>query len=275
MADAARSGFAEIDGARLYYELAGAGHPLVLIHAGIADSRMWDDQWETFAQRYTVLRYDLRGMGRSPMPAGPFAYHEDLYGLLSYLGLGSAYLVGVSVGGMTAIDFTLAYPHMVDALVAVDAGVSGNAPPDSLLQAWEEVDQAVERGDVAGAVELELRMWVDGPRRRPEQVDPTVRERVREMNANNVAVYSEAGTPQPLEPPAAGRLGEIGVPTLVIAGAEDQPHVLASANLLETSIPGARKVVMPDTAHVPSMERPQEFNRLVLDFLESLQPARP
>lgn len=273
MADTARSGWAEIDGARLYYELAGAGHPLVLMHAGIADSRMWDDQWDTFAQRYTVLRYDLRGMGRSPMPAGPFAHHEDLRGLLSYLGLGSAYLVGASMGGMTAIDFTLTYPHMVDALVAVDARISGNAPPESLIQAWEEVDQVVERGDVAGAVELELRMWVDGPRRQPAQIDPTVRERVREMNANNFAVYSEAGIQQPLEPPALGRLGEIGVPTLVIAGAEDQPHVLASADLLEAGIPGARKVVLPDTAHVPSMERPEEFNCLLLDFLESLQPT--
>ena len=264
------AGYAEVNGARLYYEAAGAGRPLLLVHAGIADSRMWDDQWEPFARRYTTIRCDLRGMGRSAMPPGPFAYHEDLHGLLAHLGVEHATLLGVSMGGMAALDCALAYPSLVDALILVGAGIGGSQPPEELFAAWEQVDALVEAGDLAGANELELRLWVDGPRRAPGEVDTAVRERVRVMNGNNLALSSEAGEPRRLEPPALGRLGEVKAPTLVIAGAEDQPHVLAAAEALAAGIPSARTVVMAGTAHVPSMERPQEFNRTVLDFLSEI-----
>ena len=120
-------GFAEMNGAKLYYEVTGAGHPLVLLHEGIADSRMYDDQFNAFAQRYRVVRFDLRGFGQSDLPPGdePVALYEDLYGLLALLGIKKTYVLGMSMGGAIALDFTLTHPAMVDALILVAPGVSG------------------------------------------------------------------------------------------------------------------------------------------------------
>lgn len=262
------TGFAEVNGARLYYEVAGAGHPLILIHAGIAHSRMWDEHVDAFAQRYQVVRYDLRGFGQSAMPPGPYAHRDDLYGLLALLEIERAALVGVSMGGGIAIDFALEHPERVTALVPVASGVSGSKPPDALIQSWSEIEAMAEGGDVAGAVELELRLWVDGPGRTPEQVAPAVRERVRIMETENAAQQEgQEGTSQPLEPPAIDRLGEIRAPTLVVVGDGDVPHILTTADRLAAGIPGARRVSMSGVAHMLTMEQPEEFNRFVLDFL--------
>ncbi|MDP9364254.1 MAG: alpha/beta hydrolase, partial [Chloroflexota bacterium] len=146
------------------------------------------------------------------------------------------------------------------------------APSQALRDAWTAVDERIEAGDIAGAVELELRMWVDGPGRTPEEVDRSVRERVREMDAALFAQPDE-GEPQPLDPPAAARLHEVAVPTLVLVGHRDQPDVLAGAETLAAGIPGARRAVIPNTAHLPNLERPAEFNRLVLEFLAGLDPS--
>ncbi len=183
MSQQMETGFVEVDGARIYYETAGAGHPLTLIHAGIADSRMWDDQFDVFARRYRVVRWDVRGFGRSVMPAGqPFAPWEDLYAVLRHLGVERTYLVGCSMGGAIAIDFTLTHPQMVDALVTVGAGLGGFAEHTELAaRLWGEIDAAARSGDLDRAVELTVRMWVDGPNRAPERVPASVRERVRAM----------------------------------------------------------------------------------------------
>ncbi len=264
-------GSADVNGTKLYYEVAGAGHPLVWLHSGLTNSSMWDAQWEIFAQRYRVIRCDLRGFGWSGAASGSFSYREDLSRLLRFLGVERAYLVGSSMGGSLAIDFALEHPEMVAALIPVGSGVSGEQPSDFLLERWKEIDVVAAGGDLARAVELELRLWVDGPGRAPEQVNPAMREQVRQMNAENFKrSEQEQGQPQPLEPPAVGRLDEVRVPTLVLVGEYDVPDKLASADLLARSIPGARKVVMPDTAHLPSMEQPEQFNRLVLEFLGNL-----
>ena len=270
-------GFAEMNGAKLYYEVTGAGHPLVLLHEGIADSRMYDDQFNAFAQRYRVVRFDLRGFGRSDLPPGdePVALYEDLYGLLALLGIKKTYVLGMSMGGAIALDFTLAHPVMVDALILVAPGVSGYdmASFEVEYQAiGEEIEEAVKRGDYERASELETRIWVDGPERTPQQVDPSVRQRVYEMNLHNFRNMGAAEFPpsQELDPPAIARLGEVAVPTCLIIGDKDVREMLSIIDKLEQGIPGARKVVMRDVAHALNMEQPEEFNRIVLDFLGSL-----
>jgi pimeloyl-ACP methyl ester carboxylesterase len=264
---------AEVNGTRLYYEVAGEGHPLVLIHAGIADSRMWDDQFDVFAQRYRVIRYDLRGFGRSEVPPGPYTLRDDLLGLLRYLGVERTYLVGVSIGGGLAIDFTLEHPDMVDALIPVAAGVGGLPPSEEDDEApFEAIEAAIKAGDLARANELEIELWVVGPRRAADQVDARVRQRALEMNGDSFArqAENEQALPQRLDPPAFGRLGEIHAPTLVIVGDEDLPDVMRAANAVVAGVAGARKAVMHGAAHLPNMEQPAEFNRLVLDFLGGL-----
>ena len=271
--NATDAGFVETNGAQIYYEIAGAGQPVVFVHAGIADRRMWDSQFEAFAKWYRVLRYDHRGMGKSSMPPGPFALRDDLYALIRHFDLAPAVLIGCSMGGSATLDCVLEHPNAARALVLVGAGVSGNAlePSDEMKRLWEHVDELAGKGDLDGANEIELRMWVDGVRRTPDQVDPTVRTLVREMNLASFTRDAEhqQGQSQPLEPPAFGRLGEVRVPTLVIAGSDDQPLIVRTADILAGQIPGARKVVMEGLAHVPNLERPAEFNQITLDFLAS------
>jgi 3-oxoadipate enol-lactonase len=267
---------AAVNGTNLYYEIAGVGHPLVLIHEGIADSRMWDDQFAVFAQRYQVLRYDLRGFGRSEVPPGPYTLRDDLLGLLRFVGIERTYLIGASMGGGLAIDFTLEHPAMVDALIPVAAGVGGfpwtEEDNATLGPIFADIDAAIKAGDLARANELEVRLWVDGLRRTPDQVDPQVRARALEMNGQVLAraAENERAQPQPLDPPAYGRLGEIHAPTLLIIGDEDSPALQRVNDALAAGIANARKVVMHGVAHLPNMERPEEFNRLVLDFLDGL-----
>ena len=266
------TGTAEVNGAQISYEIAGEGEPLVLVHAGIADGRMWDGQVEAFARRYRVIRYDLRGFGKTAMVEGPYSHHEDLRGLLDSLEVERAHLVGCSMGGGAVLDFALHYPRRAGALVLVGAAVSGFEGDFEPPEQWGELVAADEAGDLGRVSELEVRIWVDGPGRRSEDVDASVRDLVREMNL--IALQNEAsglGEELPPDPPAVGRLPEIGAPALVLVGDSDQPRTLAAADLLASELPNARKVVMRSTAHLPNMERPEEFNRLVLDYLEEVR----
>jgi 3-oxoadipate enol-lactonase len=265
-----QTGFLDTQGAPLYYEVAGTGHPLLLIHAGVADSRMWDNQFYTFSQKYRVVRYDLRGFGQSSVPAGPFANHEEVATLLEHLDIKQAHVIGISFGGLVALDFTLAYPERVTALVLGAPSVSGRQTSSADVQRFEKEEVVfLEQGDLAGATELNLRTWVDGPRRTPDQVDPTVRQRIYEMqyHAFTVPIPGEAEL-LPLEPPAISRLAEIHVPTLLIVGEYDIPDKHELVGQLAVEIPRAKLIVIPGAAHIVNMEQPVEFNRVVLDFLK-------
>ena len=276
-----QTGFAAVNGTTLYYEVAGAGRPLVLIHGHVLDRRSWDEQFTVFAEQYRVLRYDQRGFGDSGLITSGEVYsdRQDLADLLHFLGIERASLMGVSGGGALALDFTLEHPEMVDALILVTAGVSGFQPSAEQMQQHPEVmrlytslNEAFERHDIPQSVEISLALWTDGPGRLPGQAAPAVRERVREMTTRNWQRpddEAQAQTPPvPLEPPAIGRLSEVSVPTLVILGEYDVPNPLA---FLATQIPQAQTVVMAETAHHPFMEKPAEFNQLVLHFLQAHQ----
>lgn len=260
------------DGA-LYYEVAGEGEPLVLAHAGFVDSRMWDDQWDAFSQRYRTIRYDMRGFGRSSRLEAPIARRNDLYRLLEHLGIARAVLLGCSMSGEIAIDIALERPDLVSALIVVSATPSGfemrGAPPPDLL----EMIGALQQGDLARASELQTRIWLDGPFRQPGEVSPQLRARVAEMNqiavANQTWMRADVAPLQPLSPSAAQRLGSIQVPTLIIAGGLDHPEILRAADLMAGAIPGAQAAIMPGCAHVPNMEQPATFNQIVLEFLRN------
>lgn len=265
------SNIAPVNGAHLAYEVGGSGHPLLLLHAGVADSRMWDDQFLVFSQRYQTIRYDLRGFGRSPMPAGPFAGYEDVATLLDYLQIDRAHLLGISNGGRIAFDFALAYPTRVSALLLAAPSVGGYAPSPRIQQFWADEEEMLTRGDLEAATELNLRLWVDGPHRSPDQVNARVRDRVRTMQlqAFQIPIPADAEEGQ-LKPPAFERLGEVQAPSLIIAGALDLEEKIALAEHLARTIPKATYAVIADAAHMMSMEQPAEFNRLVLSFLANL-----
>ncbi len=271
MADAQQpqTGYAAVNGAKLYYEMAGSGHPLVLVHGGLVDCRMWDDQFNVFAQHYRVVRYDLRGYGRSDFPAGSYSNSEDLYGLLTFLGMEKAHLMGLSLGGRVAIDFALEHPEMVTTLIPVASGLSGYKFADNPLDA--EAEAAYKRGDFAQAAELVARIWVDGPNRAPDQVDARVRERTKAMLVETYARPEPQGgyKLREADPPAIKRLREIQAPTLIIVGEQDVLDILVIADLLQKHIARADTLVIPGAAHMVNMEQPGKVNQAVLDFLRS------
>jgi pimeloyl-ACP methyl ester carboxylesterase len=276
MSEHIQKGFAEVNGTTLYYEVAGEGHPLVLNHGGLVNIHLWDDQFAAFAHHFKVIRYDIRGYGDSGiLKSGmkPYSMESDLYSLLQFLGIKKTAVLGLSMGGALAIDFTLQYPDMVDALITVGSGLSGfeRDEPEELKAKFAAMEEAFNSGDIARSVEISLQIWTDGPYRTPEQVDPQVRERVRAMTTHNFERGDDEDVqPQEMEPPAIGRLSEIHVPTLVIVGDQDVERILTIAGMLARGIAGAKKVVISDTAHHLNMEKAEEFNQVVIEFLQHL-----
>jgi 3-oxoadipate enol-lactonase len=255
----------------LYAEVAGEGPEVALVHEGICDSRMWDPQWETYTRGRRVLRLDLRGFGRSPFEPGRFSNARDLIAVLEEHGFERVSLVGVSLGGRVAMEVAVARLELVRALVLVAPGLPGHEWSEEIVAGWDDEEAALEAGDLDAAVEVCLRTWVDGPRRSPEDVDRGVRARVAKMQRRAFELqlpFEETAEEELLVPDLAQRLGEIRVPTLIVVGEEDTPDMHAIADRLAREIPGARRATIANTAHVPSLERPREFDELVLPFLE-------
>jgi 3-oxoadipate enol-lactonase len=247
----------------------------VLLHAGVGDRRLWDDQVDAFAERFRLVRYDARGFGDSPLPGGPFSFVDDLGALLDHLGLERVSLVGNSLGARTALEYAVARPERTSALVLVGAPPMG-APTSAELEAFDtEEDALLEAGKLEEAVELNLRTWL------AEDVEPDLRARVGEMQRRafelQLAAYSLEPEPGPIgwldDPSVWGRLGDVASPTLLVVGEQDVSDMNVVADRLAGGIAGARKVVMAGAAHLPAFERPKEFNRIVLDFLTGVSES--
>lgn len=264
-------GFAAINGAKLYYEAAGTGHPLVMVHAGIADNRMWDDQFSVFASQYRVIRYDQRGYGQSQPVEGEFVRHNDLYELLNFLKVERAYLMGCSMGSRVCLDFALEHPEMAAALIMVGSGPGGFDFKTDPPKQWDDIVKSFEANDLERTSELEVQVWVDGRTRTPQQVNPAVRDKVRAMNLIALKYEKlELGKEKSLEPAAAIRLGELRIRVLALVGGLDTAYIQAAVDFMMENLHFGQKVMMPATAHVPNMEQPAEFNRHVLEFLKSV-----
>ena len=255
----------------LHSEVAGEGPAVALLHEGICDSRMWDSQWEMFTRSHRLLRFDFRGFGRSPLDEGKFSNARDTIELLDRHGFEQFALVGVSLGGRVALEVALAAPERVSALVLVGSGLPGHDWSDEMKATWDKEEAALLAGDLDAAVEVTLRTWVDGPRRKPADVDPQVRARVAEMQRRAIELqlpFEDSAEEELLVEDVADRLGEIEAPTLVLVGEEDVPDIRAIADRLVREIPNARFETIANAAHAPSMERPEEFDQLVLGFLK-------
>ena len=255
----------------------GAGEPVVLVHSGVADRRMWDRLAPALAARHRVIRPDARGFGESLPPSGPWAHHTDLLALLDELLLGRAHLVGTSMGAGVAVEAALSRPDAVASLVlAAPGGALFAESPPELRPIWAAEVDALDRGDLDAAVEVNLRAWVDGPDRGPDAVDPDLRAFVGRMQREAFELPewdAEAAPEHELSPPAAARLGELRCPVLVVVGEGDQPSVRETADRIASGVAGARLVVWPDVAHMLTMEREDAFADLVLEFLADVPRA--
>lgn len=262
--------FANINGTKIHYEVRGQGTAVTLIHAGIANLNMWDDQMDTLAKDHQVLRYDVRGWGETADPPAAYTDHDDLRGLLQHLDIAQTAIVGCSGGGKIALDFALAYPDMVSALMLVGSGLGGYTwTMAGFAGKAEALAAAYKQGDKATAAELQAQIWVDGPDRAPAQVNQAARQRALDMIRHTLALPEGEGQRHEMDPPTINRLAEVQVPVHIIVGQYDVPDIHTIAQLLEAQLPLADELtIMRHTAHLPNMERPSTFNQLVLDFLE-------
>lgn len=267
----------DVQGCHLFYEVQGSGHPVLLIHGGLGDRRMWDHQVPALAERYEVIRYDTRGWGRSRTEEVEYAEFEDALAVLDATGAGSAYVVGQSRGGGIALDLALAYPDRVDALVSVAGGVGGYEPelPAGLEPPpWDEMERLWEAKNYDELSELETRVWVDGWGQPASRVDPEIRTRVKGWILAGYQAENGEAEPRALEPRAAERLHEVSVPTMVLIGDADEPGIVAAGRHLADSVKGARSVEFPGVAHMIQLERPAEVTSLLLDFFSEADAVR-
>lgn len=256
-----------INGARIHYEREGKGPPVVFLHAGVADSRMWEPQVAPFSRHFDVIRLDQRGFGDSELPPKPWSPVADLASLMDQLSLESAYLVGCSMGGALAIDFALEHPDRVARLVLVGSAIGGFTFRPEHAHLFVEASAARKAGDPKALNEAMMHLFLDGPERPRGYVKEPLRKLFLDMNGHALRVdFDKAPTKDP-DPLAVRRLHEIDAPTLVVVGDKDVPTVMEAADLLMNSIPDVRKAVIDDAAHLPNLEHPEEFNRVVLDFL--------
>jgi pimeloyl-ACP methyl ester carboxylesterase len=263
-------GFAEVNDTRLYYEVVGRGHPLVLVHGFSFNTKMWDDQFETFAKRFKVICYDIRGFGKSALPAigKEYSHTKDLKALLNQLGINHAYLIGLSMGGNIALDFTIEYAEMTKALILVDSTLEG-------FQDWSKTrlefiksiyKEAKEKG-VKAAKDVQLKDAL----LKPALEKPNVALRLKQMVSDYSGWHFVNIDPsRSLDPPAMERLQEIQVPTLIIVGERSLPEFHRIADILNREIQNSKRVTLKGAGHLSCMETPKEFNEAVLSFLATV-----
>ena len=264
-----------VPGGHLAYEIMGEGPLVTLLHPGLWDMRTWDREFERWpSQGLRVLRYDLRGYGGSSRlePGVPYSHIQDLTALLDEVGAASTALVGCSMGGGIAIDFTLEHADRVWALVAVAPGLGGFEPQPAEEAWWEArvgpIAAAVESGDLDRAQDLRLEMWA------PLGTEDPAGARIREIAFDNLheLTMDESGEVE-LDPPAATRLGEITTPTLIVGAPHDPPHMRRVVDILATGIPGARSVTIEGADHVVNLRQPDAFEGATLPFLLGFLPT--
>jgi len=270
------TGVLEVNGAKIAYEVAGEGRPVVFIHAGVADQRMWDDQFDLFAEKYRVVRYDTRGYGKTTSEAVEYSNRADLRALLDHLGIDRAILIGCSRGGQIATDVTLESPERVAALITVGSGPGGydieqSPEEEARWAALEQREEAyIAAGDYESVIQMDIEVWLAGFPRSVDDMPAPLVQRMVEMGRANYSHADEGAKAIPLDPPGAGRLGEIRVPALILWGDLDNAYILRAAPALADGIRGSQRAIIHGTAHMPNMEKPEEFNRIVMTFIDSL-----
>ena len=249
--------------------------PILLLHAGIADLRSWDEiASRLVAAGYRVARFDARGAGRTESRVVDFSRVDDTLAVLDSLGIDRAVLVGNSLGGQTAIDTAIVAPQRVLAVVGVAAGIGGFEAPLTELETsmFDEMDalDSADPPDPAAIADIDIRVWVDGPGQPQDRVPASIRDLVRDMDMGSYAPGRETGGLIRLDPPAAARLADLHCPVLAIAGELDVSSAVAAARHLEATAPYARAVVWPDVAHMIGLEEPDRLAGLIVEFLAEL-----
>ncbi|HKY42267.1 MAG TPA: alpha/beta hydrolase [Pyrinomonadaceae bacterium] len=261
-------GTAKVNGTSIFYEMRGEGFPIVFVSGGgILDRRGWDNQFETFAKTNRVIRYDVRGIGESARPDGPFSHSEDLHALLTFLKIQRAHVAGLSVGGAIAIDFAIEHPETVDRLILAAPGLSSDAKSEPNLQSLAALTGIVKTDGIEHVIQLTL----DAPFVLSKQ-NAAGGKKVREIYLDNRDVF-EAGFPlytlwQPIQPPPENRLATIHARVLIVRGDNDSPAYVSMTERIGKGIPQATTVVIQGGTHFLHLEKPAELNQAMREFLK-------
>jgi len=259
-----RGSFVEVEGSKLYYEECGNGpQAVVLVHDGVLHSAAWDDVWPEFCKHSHTIRYDRRGYGQSPAATAGYFATDDLATLLHHLRITRAAIVGSSHGGEISINFTLDHPDIVQQLVLVGAVVGGVPYSKHFLERGEVLGRPLEKGDLQGAIAAAAK---------DKYLVASGNDAAKKRMAEILSASPQGLTHPELElppKPALPRLHDIRIPTLLLVGDADIPDVHAHAGAIEAGIPTARRVVISNVGHVMYIEKPAEFSRIVIRFLES------
>jgi 3-oxoadipate enol-lactonase len=248
-----------IDG--LHVEVAGDGAAVVLVHAGIADSRMWEPQWATWPDDYRVIRLDLREFGRSATAVSAFCHATDVLAVLDAVEIERAILVGASFGGLVSLDLAASRPDRIAALVLADIPLPDHAWSAQFETFGDAENAAIEAGDLDLATEINVDFWLGGA---PEPIRSAIREQQRRAFELQVGVEAESSL---LTEDLPERLAGLDVPTLVVDGAEDVADFREIADYLGRTIPGSERATVAGSGHLPSLEQPEAFDAIVRPFL--------
>jgi pimeloyl-ACP methyl ester carboxylesterase len=258
------SGFVNVNDASIYYEKAGNGKPVILVHGFALDRRIWDMQFPELACQFQLIRYDARGFGKSGLPTDkPYSHHEDLHLLLQHFGISNACFVGHSMGGRIVLDHALTYPESCSALVLVDASLHGY--PFKTFSLDESILTAKE-GDIKRANEE----WLQHELFTSARNNTTVFNILKQViDAYSGWHWLHKNPWTPLDPPSLQQLYKIEQPTLVITGEQDLPDFQEIANILSQQIPHSKKTVIPNAGHVCNMESAALFNEITAEFIQA------
>lgn len=266
-AQAPEGEFLRMGADRIYYEAAGQGEPVVLLHGGLTHSGIWEAQFRRFAGRFRVVRYDRRGHGRSSVPDSSYSPVTDLQVLLDHLEARPAVLIGASAGGRIALEFAVHHRERVSALVLVGPVVSGYGYSEHFAKRGRRNMAPLADGDVEATVSN----WVSDPYLLATD-ESDVRERLRglmEPFAEKRFIRFDSDLAVAPASPALDPLETLDVPTLIVVGEADAPDVHAHAGAIDSRLPDSRRVVVRRAGHLVALERPELFDRVVLDFLRS------
>lgn len=261
------SGRIPVPGGELYAEFDGTGPAVCLVHAGVANLRMWDPVVPILAETHRVLRYDTRGFGHTDSDPVEFSNRDDLIAVLDHAGVDRAAVVGASRGGVIALDTCLEFPGRVAAVVSVAGGVSGYDPgivtPE--MEMWDEIERRGKAKDWDWLADFETAYWYDGPGQPADRIDPALRTLGHRWILDNYRAEKPEATARPLRPPASERLAEVSVPVLVMIGLRDDAFTVAAGRHLAAATRAL--LVEFDTAHMINLEQPERFASVLGGFL--------
>lgn len=251
--------------AGIHFEAAGQGAAVVLIHGGALDSRMWDRQFELLSREFLVLRYDIRGFGRSEPPREPFSHVDDLVAVLDEAGVPTASLVGLSLGGAIALNFALVHPDRTDRLLLAGPAVPGASVMPEEPERFQRIGRLAAEGRMREAVEE----WLTGTHMASAMANPDIAPTIRALAMDNKQSWNSRWVSStPVTPPASRRLHEVQVPTAVLVGGQDDRSVRQQAELVAAGVPGARIDIVPGAGHIANIEAPEAFDRWLLEALK-------